>query len=101
MNERVELTQHNYDQMFVELKVALDKARSKHGNMCYISGHEILGKLHEEANEFNDEIIANDLDKQIKELHIKYGYPVLNGAVTIKINNFYVSSSKSPTSVSS
>ena len=27
-------------------------------------------------------------DKQIKELHIKYGYPVLNGAVTIKINNF-------------
>ena len=27
-------------------------------------------------------------DKQIKDLHIKYGEPVSKGAVTIKINNF-------------
>lgn len=66
--KRPPITPGAVEDVFTDLKKCWQFARACHGDGCLVSGHEILGLLIEEFDEYRDEVRANDGHRQACEL---------------------------------
>lgn len=79
--ERHQVNDHDIDKAVQLMMAALCDRLDEKGRGIFVSGHEILGVIVEELHEFEDEVKANNGEKQKQEL-LDLGVAILWGIVS-------------------